>query len=166
MVSSYPTYDKSIKESVDVINAEKIIDIISKARNIKRENNIGKEYLILCNLNEEELILFNNNIDIFNKLLKGEIVSSIDNNYKRVDVVLSFGTITLGYLGNDNSEEIIQSLLKEKEQLLINIERRTKLLSNQGYVNKAPKNIVDEEKSKLEEERNSLIIIENKIKEN
>ena len=36
------------------------------------------------------------------------------------------------------------------EILKNNIARREKLLSNPGYLNKAPKNLVEEEKKKLE----------------
>ena len=45
---------------------------------------------------------------------------------------------------------------KEIETLKSNIARREKLLSNPGYVNKAPKNLVDSEKEKLEMEKNKL----------
>ena len=45
---------------------------------------------------------------------------------------------------------------KEIETLKSNIERREKLLSNTGYVNKAPKNLVDSEREKLEIEKNKL----------
>ena len=48
--------------------------------------------------------------------------------------------------------------LKEEQikQLKSSIERREKLLSNENYVNKAPKNIVDLDKQKLEEEKKKL----------
>ena len=40
--------------------------------------------------------------------------------------------------------------------LQASIERRKKLLSNENYVNKAPKNIVELDKQKLEEEEKKL----------
>ena len=57
------------------------------------------------------------------------------------------------------------SLNKEREILLSNISRREKLLSNEGYVNKAPKEIVLEERNKLSEEKNKIILIEEKLKD-
>jgi len=45
-----------------------------------------------------------------------------------------------------------------------NIARREKLLSNPGYVNNAPKNLVEEEKIKLENEKKELAIILEKLK--
>ena len=51
-----------------------------------------------------------------------------------------------------------ERLLKEKQinTLKANIERRTKLLNNSGYVNKAPKELVESEKAKLAEEKDLL----------
>ena len=49
-------------------------------------------------------------------------------------------------------------LLKDAEiaRLKSSIERREKLLGNENYVNKAPKNIVELDRSKLEEEKKKL----------
>ena len=44
------------------------------------------------------------------------------------------------------------------------IERREKLLSNPGYVNKAPENLVAMERDKLEIEKNKLKELEEKYK--
>jgi valyl-tRNA synthetase len=163
MISSYPKVDKNIKHTKEIDDVYKIIEIITKIRNTKQENNIGKEYVILNNLNKEENDLFNNNLDIFNKLLKGEIVSSIDSNYKKINIALPYGKIILGYVGSDNEEEVKANLLKEKEILISNIDRREKLLSNPGYVSKAPEHLVLEEKRKLEEEKNKLGLINEKL---
>ena len=45
---------------------------------------------------------------------------------------------------------------KEIESLKSSIERRQKLLSNPGYVNKAPEALVQEEREKLEREKIKL----------
>ena len=49
-------------------------------------------------------------------------------------------------------------LLKDTQIRVLqdSIARREKLLSNENYVNKAPKNIVDLDKQKLEEEKKKL----------
>ena len=44
-----------------------------------------------------------------------------------------------------------------------NIARREKLLSNSGYINNAPKALVEEEKIKLENEKKELAIILEKL---
>ena len=50
---------------------------------------------------------------------------------------------------------------KEIETLKKSIERREKLLSNEGYINKAPKQIVENEKEKLKEEKEKLKLLQN-----
>ena len=50
---------------------------------------------------------------------------------------------------------------KEIEILKQSIERRKKLLSNKGYINNAPKQIVDSEKEKLKEEEGKLKALQN-----
>jgi valyl-tRNA synthetase len=56
-----------------------------------------------------------------------------------------------------------EALLKQKEVLESQIARREKLLSNPGYVNNAPKALVEEEKTKLENEKKELEIINSKL---
>ena len=47
-------------------------------------------------------------------------------------------------------------LIKEKEKLELSIERRKKLLSNDNYVNKAPANVVENDRIQLEKEEQKL----------
>ena len=60
-------------------------------------------------------------------------------------------------------EEEKEKLLKEKESLEASIARREKLLSNNNYVEKAPKAIVDKDREALLKEKEMLDIILNKI---
>ena len=48
---------------------------------------------------------------------------------------------------------------KEIEFLEMSIAKREKLLSNEGFVSRAPKNIVEEEQNKLKEEKEKLSIL-------
>lgn len=165
MISSYPTYDKSIKWDEDIEKVNIIIEIITKIRTIKQENKIGKDYFLISNLNNEIDILIKDNFDTFNKLLKTKFIESLDNSYKKIDIPFSYGTIILGYKGSDKEDEMLSNLQKERDMLLSNISRREKLLSNEGYINKAPKKIVDEERRKLDEECNKIKFIEEKLSE-
>ena len=56
----------------------------------------------------------------------------------------------------DSYEDKLLKKQKEIELLKSNIERRNKLLSNTSYVNKAPEKLVNEERTKLELEKNKL----------
>ena len=58
------------------------------------------------------------------------------------------------------AEEIDETAKKKEiESLKQSIDRREKLLSNKNYVSKAPKQIVDSEKKKLEEEKQKLLVL-------
>ena len=56
----------------------------------------------------------------------------------------------------EDKNKLLEELTKEKEKLESSISRREKLLSNEGYVNNAPANLVEEERRKLENEKLSL----------
>ncbi|MDD2625411.1 MAG: hypothetical protein PHR55_01420, partial [Bacilli bacterium] len=88
-------------------------------------------------------------LKILNKLLKLDDYNNYnDENMNKISIISDNKDITINYYINEN---IIDDT-KEIEELKFSIERRKKLLSNEGYVNKAPKNIVEEERLKLEEE--------------
>ena len=56
----------------------------------------------------------------------------------------------------EETEEDREAIAKQKAMLESNIARRKNLLSNQGYINKAPKELLEQERIKLEEEEKLL----------
>ena len=58
-----------------------------------------------------------------------------------------------------NKEQIEEDIKK----LQASIERREKLLANENYVNKAPKNIVDMDREKLKEEQEKLLSLQSQL---
>ena len=58
----------------------------------------------------------------------------------------------------------VHSLEQEKEKLEASILRRSKLLENSNYVQKAPQNIVDLDRAKLQEEKEKLANIKEQLK--
>ena len=67
--------------------------------------------------------------------------------------------ITYFFKNEVNKEELEADIKKLKDS----IERRKKLLSNENYVNKAPKNIVDLDREKLKEEEAKLKLLEEQL---
>lgn len=57
----------------------------------------------------------------------------------------------------------MNGLRKEKEKLIFSIERREKLLSNENYVNKAPRNVVNSEREMLLKEQEQLKLVLKKL---
>ena len=156
MLSKYPEYNQKevFKESSDL---EEIIDLIKKIRKARLENNIKENYIEYKN---EVLI---NNKEIIDKMTKNVNI----NNYKNLDTIkfnFKGEIVTLYYDNSSNETAEIERLYKEKERLENSILRREKLLNNENYVNKAPKEIVETERKMLEKEKQELEIIIQKLK--
>ena len=168
MISSYPKYDKKLdyKETIDLMNG--VREFITKVRTFKKDNNISKssKYTFRCSGDREIETLICNTL----KLTKEDIAYQ-----EEIDTLEK---LTLDYNNNDfnaniefyytiSEEDKIkekEALTKQKEVLESQIARREKLLSNPGYVNNAPKELVEEEKSKLENEKKELEVIFWKLK--
>ncbi|MDD4831894.1 MAG: valine--tRNA ligase [Bacilli bacterium] len=143
MLEEYPKYDKELNYKNEYKLIEDLKEYIIKVRNIKLEYNITKDALIEYTCKDEFVL------KILNKLLKLDDYNNYnDENMNKISIISDNKDITINYYINEN---IIDDT-KEIEELKFSIERRKKLLSNEGYVNKAPKNIVEEERLKLEEE--------------
>ena len=147
MISDYPKYekDKVFKES-ELVDDQ--IDFIKKFRNIKAENSISKDAKVL--------IETNTNIDIVKKILKIEdniIDKPLNINSYNVSSNNIKATIYFEKIETEEEKQLKENTIKSLQQ---SIERREKLLSNPNYVSKAPSNIVEMDRTKLEEEKKQL----------
>ena len=148
MISEYPKYNKKYVFDEE----EKLIDdcvlFIKNFRNVKLENNIGKDFKIKFSSAD--------NIDIIVKILKlsdNIINENLDiNSYK----VVSKNVVATIYYEKIETEEDIVLRENQIKSLRDSILRREKLLSNENYVNKAPANIVELDRKKLAEEKQKL----------
>ena len=148
MISDYPKLDKKLIFD----DEEKVIDnirsFVTTFRNFKLENKIGKDILIRINDDKD--------YDLILKLLKlRDKVVKEDVNKDKYSVSTSYYSVDI-YYDKEISEEDIKLKENNINKLKSSIERREKLLSNQNYVNKAPKELVENEKLKLEEEKTML----------
>lgn len=156
MISKYPSYNK---EQVFDVNFEVIIDLIVKIRKIKLENNLGKDFIVSYNSK-----LIKENVDIIRKLIKNEkILENYQSDLSKIEIPFENSIVTIYYDGT-LSESEIEKLKKEALNLTNSIKRRENLLNNENYVNKAPKEIVENEKKSLEKEKKELEVISLKLK--
>ncbi len=156
MISDYPKYKKEFVFGDNTLDL--LIDLIKKIRKIKLENNLGKDYLIVT---DNEIILKNK--DLISRILKNDnILTEYNGEFSKIDINFNNEIVSLFYDGRLTEDEK-EKLLKERERLINSIARREKLLSNQGYISKAPKNIVESEKSSLIKDKNDLELINNKL---
>ena len=155
MLSPYPVFKEELTfpESTELDN---IIEFIVKVRNIKQEHQIPKEAKVCFN---------GNNADIILKLLKvnnDNIISS--SNEEGIGIKTNNYEIKYIFDTSSSKELELDNLIKEKDKLINSIERRKKLLSNENYIAKAPKNIVELDRTNLAKEESRLTEILEKLK--
>jgi len=155
MISSYPKYDKKL--IFDEEEIDDAIEFITLFRNKKKDLNI-KNFSIKNHIKNEEL----SNL-IINML---KLKDKEDNSEYLLTEKIKLNSLQIDILYNDeiDHEKEKENLLKEKETLENSIERRKKLLANENYVNKAPANVVENDRNLLAKEEAKLEEILNKLK--
>ena len=153
MISSYPVYEEKYIFEKEYELTEKSISFIRKFRNICTENTIPKTAPVMIN-NSSDYDLIIKVLRLQDRLInEKENINSYDVNEYNYSMSIFY-----------QKEENLELIKKEMDTLRSNIERREKLLSNPGYVNKAPENLVAIERDKLEIEKNKLKELEEKYK--
>lgn len=150
MVSSYPLVNEEFNFDNEEKETEEIIGFIAAFRNVKQENAISKDAKVMVN--------FDNSL--INKMLKldGNLVND---KLSIKEYKVSYGKLeALIYYEKEVTEEDILAKEKQIESLKASILKREKLLSNAGFVSKAPEQLVSDEKRKLEEEKKLLSTLE------
>ena len=151
MISTYPKYDKNQVFAEDEEMVNDLILFIKNFRNIKKENNIGKDMKIMfegCKPN-----------DLLIKILKLDDCI-IDNSLSinSYNVISNRIKATIYYEKEETAEDKALKL-KEIETLENSIKRRESLLANENYVNKAPEALVNKERQTLAQEKEKLAIL-------
>ena len=154
VISKYPTYNKDQIYETEEKLIDKLIEDITGIRNLKVVNEITKDAKIKINSNYEELYKFALKIKD-DQITKEQPTDTKEYNYKSANI-----EITFYQKGKEINKEL---LITEIEKLKQSIEKRTKLLSNENYVNKAPQNIVELDRQKLKEEQEKLLSLEKQL---
>ena len=148
MISAYPKYDKNFIFEEEEKAVDDAVEFIKKFRNIKAENNISKDAKVMFDTTDDnELIV---------KMLK------LDANIVKEPLGLKaykvFSNRVKATIFFEKVESEAEKIAKKTqiELLKASIKRREGLLANENYVNKAPANIVEMDRIKLEEEKKKL----------
>ena len=154
MISEYPKVDKKLIFKDAKKEIDNVIEFITMFRNRKAESNIGSDFEVITNI-DNELIL---------KMLKLEdkIVEKTDLE-GNLEVALNKFKLIICYDDSKQKGEELDNLKKERESLQNSILRREKLLANENYVAKAPQNIVLAERENLAKEKEKLELIEDRL---
>ena len=152
ILSEYPKYNNKEVFNKEYEEFSNIIEFIKVFRNVKLENKIGKEFGIKIN-NEEDYSLIM-------KLLRINLDEHKKENGAKYSVVYKNYNLDI-YYEKEVTEEDLMILNKQISELESSIERRKKLLSNENYVAKAPKELVEKERLTLKAEEEKLAKLKN-----
>ena len=158
MISKYPTYNELEVFNDDEILVDDALEFITMFRNRKVELHLGNDFQVDIKISNSDVkTIIINMLKLSDKMvsdksdLKEDVIS-----YKDLEIKL--------YYDNTENEMVEKANLeKEYDRLVNSIERREKLLSNDNYVNKAPSNIVLNERNQLKLEQEQLEMIKNKL---
>ncbi len=155
MISNYPVFHENriFKEQKELI--DKIIQDIVSIRNLKANNNITKDaYIKIKEMESEEISsIYKSQLKINEEKLVSNPVENLNSKNYQSKII----DITFYYEGQ---KEDASKKEEEIKKLELSIERREKLLSNENYVNKAPANIVEMDRKKLQEEKDKLELLQ------
>ena len=155
VISTYPKYDSETVFDKDAEEISKVIVDLREIRNLKATNNIKKEDKVMFSTNSDLEYIYKSQLKIADELIVKELLED----YQSINYKSSLINITYFFKNEVNKEEIEENIKKLKDS----IERRKKLLNNENYVNKAPKNIVDLDREKLKEEEAKLKLLEEQL---
>ena len=152
ILSKYPEYNKDEIFTKECEEFDNIIEFIKVFRNVKLENKIGKDFGIKINSNDDYSLIF--------KLLRINPDEHTNITGTKYTCIYKNYNIDL-YYDKEITEEDIMLKNKQISDLEASITRRKNLLSNENYLNKAPKELVEKEKVTLKDEEEKLAKLKN-----
>ena len=170
MISQWPTYREewNYKENEAEIDAVK--EAVRNIRNIRAEMNVApskKVHVYVVSENEEVRNIFEHS-KVFFKTLGHASEVSVQTDKEgigedAVSVVIKDATIYMPLAELVDFAKEIERLEKEKSKLEKEVDRVVKKLANQGFVAKAPANVIEEEKAKEEKYKAMLAQVEERL---
>ena len=148
IIAEYPKYSKKYIFEAEEKAVDDQIEFIKNFRNIKAENNITKDMKIMFDTTDDNTLIIN--------MLK--IKDNIVTKPLGIKAYKVFSRRVKAQIFFEKIETAADKAIKEAQikMLTESINRREKLLANENYVNKAPANIVEMDRQKLEEEKKKL----------
>ena len=156
MISEYPKYDKKLVFKDEKKEVDLIIDYIATFRNKKAEAGIGSDFEVVTDIDNELILKM---LKLTDKCVKESKLSG------NLEVTLDKYKLVICYDDSKQKGEELENLTKEKESLEASIARRSKLLSNENYVAKAPEKIVNLERESLSQEEAKLKVVLDRLEQ-
>ena len=151
VISNWPTINKKFNYAKESMEFAKAMEAVKAIRNMKAEKGVApskkiKAYFIASSINPKD-------VSYIYKLAGVETAEFMENkdsiDEKIVSLFGDFGEIAVPLGDLVDAQKEIARLSAELEHTQKEVERSQKMLSNQGFVAKAPKALIDKEKEKL-----------------
>ena len=143
-ISGKPIKDKNFKE------VEKVINIISQIRSFKNELNVSPGSFIdisLSKINKKKKTFFKDNEIALKKLSRINNFLEKDLNKSSATIVINGDLFKLYFEENVDLNLIKENLINKQRKYEDEMDKINSRLKNKDFVNRAPKHIVDQEKT-------------------
>ena len=151
MISDWPVYDDDLLFKNEEREFSYVMEIIKSIRNIRAEKQIppSKKVAISIIANDSDKTLINGAISYINKLAGVDKINYIENS-EQLDVLCVSAVTKIAELFIPLGELV--DIAKERDRITAEIdkmdselERSKKMLSNKGFLDRAPKALIDKE---------------------
>lgn len=164
-IAKWPNVREELSDMQAASDMRLLVDVIRSVRNIRAEVNtpMSKQIKLQIKAKDEQVLeqLESNRsyLERFCNTSELTIATSIQTSEKSMSAVITGAELSLPLEGLINIDEEINRLNKELEKLDKEVARVQKKLSNEGFVKKAPVNVIEEERLKEQdyiEKRNAV----------
>tara|TARA_Y100001970_G_scaffold126327_1_gene156223 strand:- start:18480 stop:21113 length:2634 start_codon:yes stop_codon:yes gene_type:complete len=142
--------DSKIRKDKEIANVDQVIDVISKIRSFKNELNVSPASYIdisIENVKKEKKSLFLRNEILLKKLGRINSIFTKDPTKKSADLVMFGNILKIFFDKNVDLNLIKDNLIKKQDKISNEMQSIRKKLDNKSFIEKAPKHIVEQDKS-------------------
>ncbi|WP_026884481.1 valine--tRNA ligase [Clostridium akagii] len=168
-ISKWPEYTEELHDPKAEEDMNYIMEAIKALRNVRVEMNVppSRKAKLIVLLADSAKSAYEAGISYLEKLGSASEVVFISSKSEvpknAVSVVTKGGEMFMPLLDLIDLEKEMERLHKEEEKLKNEIQRVAKKLANQGFVSKAPDNVIEEEKAKGEKYKEMLQAVLSRI---
>jgi valyl-tRNA synthetase len=140
-------------------DVEKIIDIISELRSFKNELNVSPGSFVNISINKiakKSKTLITNNEVVLKKLGRINNFFEEDQQKPSATLVISGDIFKIYFDENVDLNLIKENLVKRQSKYQEEMNKISQRLSNKGFIDRAPKNIVEQEKTNYSNLKNDI----------
>ncbi len=165
MLEAFPTYDEALVFEAEESDFEKIIAAIKAIRNRRAEMNVPPSKKAELYIETAESDVFEKGIMFFERLASTSAVKIMDKveMADAVTVVTDCARLFIPLSEIIDKDKELARLNKEKAAVLKDIEIISKKLNNEGFLAKAPAQLIETEKGKLARANEKLAKIEQSL---